>query len=50
MLYVHVLSYDDREGVLDEVADLERRVVRAFGTSEELARICGPAVDEGATP
>jgi multicomponent Na+:H+ antiporter subunit E len=39
VLYVHVLSFADVEGVLDEVADLERRVVRAFGTADEVARI-----------
>lgn len=39
VLYVHVLSFTDTESVVAEVADLERRVVRAFGTSAELARI-----------
>jgi multicomponent Na+:H+ antiporter subunit E len=43
VLYVHVLSFTDVESVVAEVADLERRVVRAFGTAEEVARICVPA-------
>lgn len=47
-LYVHVLSFADVESTRAEVADLERRVVRAFGTAEEVARICGPA-DGGAS-
>lgn len=40
-LYVHVLSFADVESSREEVADLERRAVRAFGTAEEVARICG---------
>ncbi len=44
-LFVHVLSFTDVESTRDEVADLERRAVRAFGTAEELARICGPSTD-----
>lgn len=43
VLFVHVLSFDSVEATVEEVADLERRVVRAFGTAEEVARICGPA-------
>lgn len=42
VLYVHVLSFTDAASVVEEVADLERRVVGAFGTAEEVARICGP--------
>ena len=42
VLYVHVLAFDTVEATVAEVADLERRVVRAFGTSEERDRICGP--------
>ncbi len=41
VLYVHVLSFADVDAVVDEVADLERRVVRAFGTADEVARIAG---------
>jgi multicomponent Na+:H+ antiporter subunit E len=43
VLFVHVLSFDDAEATRAEIADLERRVVRAFGTAEEVDRICGPA-------
>lgn len=42
LLYVHVLSFTDVESATADVEDLERRVVRAFGTAEEVARICGP--------
>lgn len=45
VLYVHVLSFTDAPSVIEEVADLERRVVRAFGTAEEVARICTPPAD-----
>lgn len=53
VLYVHVLSFEDVQTTRDEVADLERRVVRAFGTAEELARICAPVTTDpisSATP
>jgi multicomponent Na+:H+ antiporter subunit E len=46
VLYVHVLSFTDVASVIEEVADLERRVVRAFGTAEEVARICTPPVEQ----
>ncbi len=39
-LFVHVLSFESVEATRDEVADLERRVVGAFGTADEVARIC----------
>ena len=42
LLYVHVLSFTDVESATADVEDLELRVVRAFGTAEEVARICGP--------
>lgn len=45
VLYVHVLSFTDVPSVLEEIADLERRVVRAFGTAEEVARVSGPAAE-----
>ena len=47
VLHVHVLSFTDVDAVLEEVADLERRVVRAFGTAEELARIVDAAPAAG---
>lgn len=43
VLFVHVLSFESVEATVEEIEDLERRVVRAFGTAEEVARICGPA-------
>jgi hypothetical protein len=43
VLYVHVLTFADVATTVAEVADLERRVLRAFGTADEVARICGPA-------
>lgn len=43
VLFVHVLTYDDTESVRADVADLERRVVDAFGTAAERLAICGPA-------
>ena len=46
VLYVHVLSFVDVESTREEVADLERRAVRAFGTAAEVARICSPPVLE----
>jgi multicomponent Na+:H+ antiporter subunit E len=48
-LYVHVLSFESVAATREEVADLERRVVGAFGTAEEVARICvdaSPAASE----
>ncbi len=42
LLYVHVLSFADVESAVADVEDLERRVVRAFGTADEVARICTP--------
>lgn len=42
-IYVHVLSFIDEASIRGEVAALERRVVRAFGTGEEVRRICGPS-------
>lgn len=39
VLYVHVLSFESVEATRAEVADLERRVVAAFGTAEERTRI-----------
>jgi len=41
VLFVHVLAFDSVDATRDEVADLERRVVDAFGTAEERAAICG---------
>jgi multicomponent Na+:H+ antiporter subunit E len=41
VLFIHVMSYENRESVIDDVIDLERRVVDAFGTAEERAAICG---------
>lgn len=43
VLYVHVLAFESIEATRAEVEDLERRIVRAFGTSAELARITGSA-------
>ena len=39
VLFVHVLSFADVDRTREEVADLERRVVRAFGTDDEVARV-----------
>ena len=36
VLYVHVLTFESVEATRADVEDLERRVVRAFGTKEEL--------------
>ncbi|QXC59657.1 Na+/H+ antiporter subunit E [Aquihabitans sp. G128] len=41
VLFVHVLAFDSVDATREEVADLERRVVDAFGTAEERAAICG---------
>lgn len=41
VLFVHVMSFVDEESTLAEMADLERRIVDAFGTAEERALICG---------
>ena len=49
VLFVHVLAFEDVEATRAEVADLERRAVRAFGTAEELARICGTAPEPAPT-
>ncbi len=49
LLYVHVLSFTDVESATADVEDLERRVVRAFGTADEVARICGTHPGGGAT-
>lgn len=42
VLFIHVMSYEDRDAVVADVVDLERRVVAAFGSAEERAAICGP--------
>lgn len=39
VLFVHVLSFESIEATRAEVADLEDRVIRAFGTAEELSMI-----------
>lgn len=39
VLYVHVLSYTDRDDVRRQVAALERRVVSAFGPADEVAQV-----------
>lgn len=41
VLFIHVMSYEDRDSVVADVIDLERRVVDAFGSDEERAAICG---------
>jgi len=46
VLFVHVLSFESVEATRAEVADLERRIVEAFGTREEVARIAGDPLDE----
>ena len=43
VLYVHVLSFESVEATRAEVADLERRVIEAFGTAEERAMIAETA-------
>ena len=43
LLYVHVLSFSDEASAVAAVEDLERRAVRAFGTDEDVARVCGTA-------
>lgn len=43
VLYVHVLSFESVEATRAEVEDLEDRVIRAFGTAEELAMISQPS-------
>ena len=45
VLFVHVLSFESVEATRDEVADLERRIVEAFGTAEEIARLTASADD-----
>jgi len=39
VLYVHVLAFESVEATRAEVADLERRIVEAFGTAAEVAAI-----------
>jgi multicomponent Na+:H+ antiporter subunit E len=39
VLFVHVLSFESVEATRAEVADLERRVVEAFGTAAEVAHV-----------
>lgn len=39
VLYVHVLAFESIEATRAEVADLERRVIEAFGTAEELSMV-----------
>jgi multicomponent Na+:H+ antiporter subunit E len=43
VLYVHFLTYEDRPSAIEEVEDLERRVVMAFGTAAEVERVFNPA-------
>lgn len=43
VLYVHTLQFVDADTSREGVEDLERRVVRAFGTAEEVARVMDPA-------
>lgn len=48
LLYVHVLSFTDEASAVADVEDLERRVVRAFGTEDEVALVAaspGTALD-----
>lgn len=48
VLYVHVLSFESIEATRAEVEDLERRIVMAFGTASEVARLDPPeTVDAG---
>jgi multicomponent Na+:H+ antiporter subunit E len=44
VLYVHVLSFESIEATRAEVEDLERRIVLAFGTSEDVA-LMDPVAD-----
>jgi len=46
VLFIHVMSFDDRESVVADVRDLERRVVAAFGSEEERRSICDGVVEE----
>lgn len=39
VLFVHVLAFESVEATRAEVDDLERRIVRAFGTAAEVARL-----------
>lgn len=54
ILYVHVLAFESVEATRAEVEDLERRIVRAFGTAADVARLdpvpSGPAVEAGPGP
>jgi multicomponent Na+:H+ antiporter subunit E len=47
-LFVHVLAFESVEATREEVADLERRVVEAFGTAAELALVAEPPLGLGA--
>ncbi|WP_426571410.1 Na+/H+ antiporter subunit E [Aquihabitans sp. McL0605] len=42
VLYVHVLAFESIEATRAEVADLERRVVAAFGTAAEVELVAQP--------
>ncbi|HRW36375.1 MAG: Na+/H+ antiporter subunit E [Acidimicrobiales bacterium] len=48
VLFVHVLSFESVEATRAEVADLERRIVEAFGTDAEVARLGAGAEAEEA--
>jgi len=43
VLYVHVLAFESIEATRAEVEDLERRIVLAFGTAADVARLEPPA-------
>lgn len=47
-LYVHVLAFTDAPAALAEVAAIERRVVRAFGSPEEVRAIVTGERPDGA--
>lgn len=49
VLFVHVLSFESVEATRAEVADLERRVVAAFGTAAELALVSEPGTEAGSS-
>lgn len=50
VLFVHVLAFDSIEATRAEVADLERRVVEAFGTRAEVALVAEPMVGTSPSP
>jgi hypothetical protein len=50
VLFVHVLSFESVEATRAEVADLERRVVEAFGTRDEVARLTGQNEEQESNP